>query len=293
MIDLEFIKELKTLDILAKKKVISSYAGERKSIRQGRGLEPIDHREYFPGDDLRFVDWNVYGRTEKLFIKRFEEDKSLTTHLLLDSSESMDFASGKETKFTYASKLAIGFCYLVTKENEKFGMGIFSDCIKTTLHDGRGKRQLHKAISLLNAEKTGGITNLRTASNQYTKLITTRSLTVLISDFLEPIEGIRDGIFHLAKKSRNFIVIHVADPMEKHMELAGDIRLEDLESGEKKKLYFSPKIRNKYEFRYMAHIEKVRAITESAGADFFSVTTDMPVFEVFFEIGNKTRRGGR
>lgn len=291
MIDLEFIEQLKTLEILAKKRIISSYAGGQRSLKQGRGIEPVDHREYYPGDDLKFVDWKVYARTEKLFIKRFEEEKSLTTHILVDASNSMDFGSGKYTKFNFAAMLALGFAYLVTKENEKFAIGTYSSQLKDVLQPRRGRKQFFKAVDLLNRQKLGDLTNLEKATDRYATLIRTRSLSIIISDFLEPIETIRRGIFRMAKKSKNLIVIHVADPAEKSLDWQGDIKLFDLETNQIKKIFFTPSMRREYGVKFMAHIEKVGEACNSVGADFFSVTSDKPVFDIFFQITHLTTRG--
>lgn len=293
MIDLEFIKQLKKLDILTKKKIISSYAGVKRSVRQGRGIEPTDHREYFPGDDLKFVDWKVYGRTEKLFIKRFEEEKSLTTHILVDSSNSMNFGSADLSKFDYASMLAIGFAYLVTKENEKFGMATFNSKLEDVLQPKRGRKHFFKAVDILNRQKLGGMTNLDHCSEAYAKMIKTRSLIVVISDFLEPVETIRKGLFRLAKKSRNLIVVHVADPIEIKLNWQGDMKLYDLETNQIKKIFFTPKMRNEYAVKFIAHLERTRKICDSIGADFFSISSNLPVFDVFFEITHITTRGHR
>jgi len=293
MIDLEFIKQLKKLDLLAKKKIISSYAGGKRSLKQGRGIEPVDHREYFPGDDLKFVDWKVYARTEKLFIKRFEEEKSLTTHILIDASNSMNFASKKTSKFDFASMLGMGFAYLITKENEKFAIATYNERLRDIMQPKRGKRQFFKALDVLNSQKLGGVTNLERACDRYSNLIKTRSLCIIISDFLEPINEIQKGLFHIAKRSKNLLVIHVADPAEKKLEWQGDIKLFDLETNKIKKIFFTPAMRRDYGVKFMGHIEKVRKICDSVGADFFSVSSDEPVFDIFFQITHLTARGGR
>jgi len=294
MIDTEFISQLKKLDLLAKKKIISSYAGGKPSLQQGRGIEPVDHREYYPGDDPKFVDWNVYGRTERLFIKRFEEEKSLTTHILVDASNSMDFASPQaagRSKFDYASMLAIGFAYLVAKENEKFGMSTFDTDLKHVLQPKRGRKHFFTAIDMLNSEKLGGTTNLRDCAGEYAKMIKTKSLVVVITDFLEPIETVKKGLFRLAKKTRNLIAIHVADPAEIRLDWQGDIKLHDLETDQVKKIFFSPSLRRDYAVKFIAHMERVRGVCDDIGADFFSTTTDEDMFKLFFEITNLASRG--
>jgi len=291
MIDLEFIKQLKKLDLLAKKKIMSSYAGAKRSIKQGRGIEPVDYREYFPGDDPKFVDWKIYAKTEKLFIKRFEEEKSLTTHILVDASNSMNFGPGKYTKYDFASMLATGFAYLVTKENEKFAIATFNEELKDVMQVKRGKRQFFTAIDVLNSQDLGGLTNMDHVGDRYADLIKSTSLCIVISDFLEPIETIRSGLSHLAKKSKNLLVIHVADRAEKKLDWQGDLKLYDLENNSIKKIFFTPAMRRDYGVKFMAHIERVRKVCNSLGADFFSVTSDDPMFDIFFQITHLNARG--
>lgn len=293
MIDTDFIKQLKKLDLLVKKKIISSYAGAKRSLRQGRGMEPVDHREYFPGDDLKFVDWKVYARTEKLFIKRFEEEKSLTTHILVDCSNSMNYTLQKShrTKFDYASMLAIGFAYLVTKENEKFGLSTFNMGLNNVMQPKRGKRQFFSAIDLLNKQKLKDRTDLELSAKQYSKIIRTRSLVVVISDFLEPLPTIRQGLYRLAKKAKSMIVIHIADPGEMRLDWQGDLKLYDLETDQIKKIFFTPGLRKEYAVKFIAHIENVRKVCKDVGADFFSFPTDKDPFDIFFEITHLTSRG--
>lgn len=293
MIDLEFIKQLKRLDLLAKKKVISSYAGSRRSVRQGRGIEPVDNREYFPGDDIRFIDWKVYGRTEKLFIKRFEEDRSLTTHLLVDASNSMDFSGQSERKYDFAAKLALGFAYLVTKENEKFALCCFSDRIDGLLPPKRGRRQFHNAIELLNRQQTQGKTAIGESLKKYASTIRSRSLSIVISDFLQPLDSINKGLLEMSRRSKSLIVIHVMDPAEKKLAMQGDVKLHDLETEGVKKIFITPEMRRDYAVRFMAHVEKLRKICDEIGADFFSVSSDDPIFETFFEITHIASRGRR
>jgi len=103
MIDTEFFNQLNRFSLMVRKRVSSVYAGSRRAVLQGKGIEIVGYREYMPGDDIRTIDWRVYGRTEKLYIRKFEEEKNVTTHILLDSSKSMDYSSNGMTKFDYAA----------------------------------------------------------------------------------------------------------------------------------------------------------------------------------------------
>lgn len=139
--DTEFFKDLERFALRVKKRVSTAYSGGRKSLRFGHGISPVGYREYRRGDDFKLVDWKVYGRTEKLYIREHEEERSLVVHILLDGSASM----GYDGKFGYASRLAAGFAYLATLENEKYAISFF--CKK--LYPGeakRGRRNLFQTI---------------------------------------------------------------------------------------------------------------------------------------------------
>ena len=124
MIDISFLAQLKKFHIIVNKKVTSSFTGSRRSSSTGQGIVISDFRPYTPGDDFRAIDWKVYARTDEFFIKKYEEERNLTTHVLLDVSKSMDYGTTKIKKFEYASMLALGFAYLSMRSNEKFNLSI-------------------------------------------------------------------------------------------------------------------------------------------------------------------------
>src|SRR5512137_550481 len=124
--DTEFFKELEKFSLLVKKRVSTAYSGGRKSLRFGHGISPVGYREYRRGDDFKLIDWKVYGRTEKLYVREHEEERSLVVQILLDASASMGYSD----KFAYASKIAAGFAYPATLENEKYAISLFSEDLK-------------------------------------------------------------------------------------------------------------------------------------------------------------------
>ena len=126
MIDISFLKELDRFNLVLKKRVLSRYQGERQSHAEGQGLVFADYKDYVPGDDFRAIDWRVYARTDKLHVRRYEEERSLSSHVIVDYSSSMDFGKGV-TKADYAAMLGLGFAYLALRENEKFQFSTFSE----------------------------------------------------------------------------------------------------------------------------------------------------------------------
>jgi len=280
MIDTSFFKELDRFSFMVRKRVSTAYSGSRRSILKGRGMEPVSYREYTQGDDFKIIDWKVYGRTEKLYVKEFEEEKSLTTHILLDTSKSMDFRN----KFNYAAMLALGFAYLVTKDNEKFSVAAFSEEIIIT-KPKRGRKYLSQTIDLLNSTELKGQTRFDYCMEKYASVIKSRSLVIIISDFMADADGIKNSIFRLG--DNELLLVQVLDPVEKNLDLGGEAKLIDLETDSKMDIYTSPRLRAEYQKKLNDHNAKIKETCNAVGADFYTVTTDKPVFDAIFEVVNK------
>ncbi len=282
MIDTEFFNQLNRFSLMVRKRVSSVYAGSRRAVLQGKGIEIVGYREYMPGDDIRTIDWRVYGRTEKLYIRKFEEEKNVTTHILLDSSKSMDYSSSSDgtTKFDYAAMLACGFGYLVARENEKFAISTFDEEIDIT-PPKRGRGYLLHMIDRLNELQLQGTTRFDHCTSQYSKMIRSKSLVVVISDFLTDLDSIRAGLYRLAPN--DLIVISVHDPAEYDLSIEGDVKLYDMETNDIRKTYISPKLKQDYKTQLDLHFGGIRETCMHIGADFFSFGTDLPIFDAFFK----------
>ncbi|MCS4541019.1 MAG: DUF58 domain-containing protein [Euryarchaeota archaeon] len=283
LIDIDFCKELDRFSFMVKKRVISIYAGARVSIKEGKGIDTVDYREYFPGDDIKSIAWKVYSRTEKLYIRRFEEEKNLTTHILVDCSKSMEF--GEIKKFDYAAMIGAGFAYLVTNENERFALSTYSDELKDIMQPRRGKRHFLDAVELLNSTSLEGKTRLNVCADQYSKIIRSRSLVIIISDFLEPLSSLDTGIYKIARGSHDLVLIQVLDPKEKNLEgVEGDTKLYDSETSEMRRTYISPAFKANYKKILDEHAGAIKKVCDDVGADFYSITSDTPIFDAFLEI---------
>ncbi len=281
MIKTDFFDELDRFNFLMRRRVSTVYAGSRRSVRYGKGIGIVGYREYMPGDDIKTIDWRLYGRTEKLYIRQYEEEKNLTAHILLDASSSMGFGSNGLSKFDYASMLATGLAYIVTKENEKFGISTFSEDVKI-MPTKRGTAYLMGMIDYLNNLKLSGKTNMERCIQEYSKLITSKSLVIVISDFLDKIDSINAGIYRLA--GHDLILLQVLDKQEWDIKLEGDVKLHDIETEKNVKTYISPKFKEEYLGKLQEHVHAIASTCDKVGADFFTFRTDKPVFDAFFEI---------
>ena len=275
--DTEFFKELEKFSLLVKKRVSTAYSGGRKSLRFGHGISPVGYREYRKGDDFKLVDWKVYGRTEKLYIREHEEERSLVVHILLDGSASM----GYEGKFAYASRLAAGFAYLATLENEKYAISLFCNKLYPA-EPKRGRRNLFQTIVELDRISPRGGTGLLAIADQVESLLKTTSLVVLISDLLGETDDILSCIYRLS--GHELVVIQVLALQETELRFGGDVKFVDLESGLPLITRVTEDERKEYLRRMAEHNDRIRAACSQVGADYFLMRTDRPIFEAFSEM---------
>jgi uncharacterized protein (DUF58 family) len=278
MIDTTFLKELDRFSIILKKKVLSNYQGERQCHAHGQGLVFADYKDYVPGDDFRTIDWKVYARTDKFYVKKYEEERDLSVHVIVDASASMNFGR-KIKKFDYASMIGVGFAYMALGNNEKFNFSTFSESLNY-LKARKGMGQLLSIVERLENLKIDGVSKLQESFEEYKKYIRNRSFIVIISDFLYDVEEIREVLSRFTK--HEVIVIQVLDPEERKLALYGDVLLEDSEIHTKLRTFISNRLLKSYRDKIEQHIFSVKDACEKAGADFISITTDRPVFEAFY-----------
>ncbi|HNQ54110.1 MAG: hypothetical protein BWY13_00379 [Euryarchaeota archaeon ADurb.Bin190] len=275
--DTEFFQELDRFSLLVKKRVSTAYSGGRKSLRFGHGISPVGYREYRKGDDFKLVDWKVFGRTEKLYIREHEEERSLVVHILLDGSASMDY----EGKFSFASRLAAGFAYLAAADNEKYAISLF--CKK--LYPGepkRGRMSLFQSIEDLDATKPHGGTSLKAVADQMDSLLKSTSLVVLISDLLGKTEDALYSIYRLA--GHELVVIQVLARSEMELDYSGDIKFVDPEGSEPVITRITEAERSEYLKKLSQHNHQIQEACRQVGADYFLFASDRPVFDAFSEM---------
>jgi len=222
----------------------------------------------------------VYARTENYYLKNYEEERSMTVHILVDSSSSMNY--GKPyTKFEFASMIGVGFAYLALKENEKFKFSTFDEHV-ATFRSSRGRGHLAAMVHYLNSMKPRGKGNFKESMDSYRKYIKGKSVVIIISDFLTDPDIVEKAMVNFAKQEVK--VIQVLDRVEKDMLLQGDLRLEDLESNSTMRTYISARLREEYKNRLNDHTAKIRQGCHRFGAHFEQVISDEPIFDAFFRI---------
>ncbi|MFC6988475.1 DUF58 domain-containing protein [Haloplanus sp. GCM10025708] len=278
-IDPDFLDELDRLDASLKQQTSSLKKGEHESPNVGEGLTFSDYRRYAPGDDTRLVGWRLYARTEELFVKQFEEERNLTVHVLVDASGSMDFGDGDHHKFEYGAKLGLGFAYLTAEEHNEFRFSLFRD-EPERLDTGKSNRgEVLRLVDRLNDVEPSGDADFGTAFEAYAESIRSRSLVVVVSDFLGDLDALETGVAALSRN--DVLLVHVLAPEELDPDAGGDTIFEDLESDLTRRTYFGTTLEKRYRQRLEEHVEAVAERCRDLRATHVTVRTDEEFFDAF------------
>jgi uncharacterized protein (DUF58 family) len=281
VITTDFLKSLDRLQVILKKRVYSDKQGSHSASHGGEGLVFRDFKAYAPGDDFRHIDWRIYARTDKFYIRRFEAERNLTVHILVDSSASMNFGSNKHTKFEYAAEVGLGFAYIAMRNNERFNMSTFTEHV-TAFKPRKGAANLAYLFDYMGELRIEGKSDFLQSMEEYRKRITSRSFIVFISDFLYDLNTVEE-IISRYRKSQVYMV-QVLDIQERDLQLSGDVILEDAETQDKVRTFISARLKNNYQQKLEEHIAKLKEICERNGASFISVSTNTPIFETFYHM---------
>lgn len=272
----EFLAQLERLSLLSRRVFRGSVKGERRSPRRGHSVEFADYRQYGVGDDLRYVDWNIYGRLDRLHVKLFVDEEDLCLHLLVDGSASMGF--GTPAKLEYAARLAgaLGFVGLVSFE--RVGVGILRERVSEGWPPTRGRNQVVNMLNFLTSLRAAGRTSLNDALADYAVRSREAGLAVVLSDFLDP-GGFENGVRALLERRFDVHLVHLLDPTEMNPTLAGDLRLEDVETGELRDLTVDAEAIRAYRDRLYQFLERIETFCRTKEIGYHRVITDTPVEE--------------
>ncbi|MFI5460574.1 MAG: DUF58 domain-containing protein [Isosphaerales bacterium] len=229
----EVIRQVARLDLRAKFIVEGFIAGLHASPFQGFSVEFSEHRKYSPGDNIADIDWNVYAKTDRFYVKKFQAETNLTGYLVMDLSGSMGYTYRQElTKFEYSISLAAALCYLMIHQQDPVGLIAFDQKVRQSLAPGSKRSQLGNILSLLAKLKPAGTTQIEESLHQVASMIRHRSLVMLFSDLLGDPETILKAIHRLRFKGHDLIIFHILDEAEAEFPFEGMLRLEDNETNE-------------------------------------------------------------
>lgn len=239
----EFLAKLEQLELVSRKIFVGRLKGERRSKRRGTSVEFADYRNYAPGDDLRHLDWNVYGRLDKLFLKLFLEEEDLHVSLLLDNSLSMDF--GSPTKLHYGKQVAAALAFIGLVNHDRVRIDAFASGLGSGLSGLRGRSQMWRIVQYLEQLSASGSSNLTAAAKSFALRHEGKGIVVVISDFLDK-HGYEDALRYLLARNLDIYIIQVLAQEELEPELAGDLRLVDAEDDDIAEISVSPALMKRY-----------------------------------------------
>jgi len=272
----EFLAQLERLSLLSRRVFRGRVRGERRSPRRGHSVEFCDYRAYGVGDDLRYVDWNIYGRLDRLHVKLFVDEQDLCLHLLLDASASMDF--GAPTKLEYGARLAAALGFIGLVSMERVGVGVLRERVAEGWPPTRGRNQVMNLFDFLGRVRPAGGTTLNDGLQNYARRAREPGLAVVISDLLDP-GGFEAGVRALLEHRFDVHLVHVLTPEEMNPELAGDLRLVDSETGEVRELSVDGDAIRAYRERLRQFLERVEAFSRTHELGYHRVTVDTSVEE--------------
>ena len=275
-IDPATLMHLKSLEMRAKHVVEGFMTGLNRSPYHGFSVEFTEYRQYTQGDDLRHLDWKLFARSDRYYIKRFEDETNLRCLLLLDDSRSMNFGSRGYSKSEYARTLAATLGYFLNTQRDAVGLAKFSSEIDDFIPPRYRVGHLRRILVSLEREAIGTSTHLSKPLEQIAERLNKRGVLVLISDLLAPLETLELSLGALAARGQEVVVFHVLDPEELRFEFTAPEMFEDLESQDQ--LYVDPAaIRTEYLKRFGKHLEAVEAICARLGLTYHRMPTDSPL----------------
>jgi uncharacterized protein (DUF58 family) len=286
LFDEAFLKKLEYLYIVSKKVFTGRTRAERRTKKTGAGIEFADHRDYAAGDDLRYLDWNIYGRMEKLLLRLFEEEEDLSIYLLCDVSDSMRM--GSPPKLAYAMQITAALCYVGLANLDRVSIVTFSDTLRDRLPPARGKGRIFKVFEFLRGVVPGGETRLGPAMRAFVHQNKRRGLAVLVSDFYDP-DGYEEGLNLLRYNRFEPFAIQLHDPAEARPRIKGDLQLIDCETGEVREVTVSAGLLEAYAREHERYLKELADHCTTKQVPHFLADTSVPFDELVLKI---FRRGG-
>ncbi len=270
------LRKLNQLTLVASRVRSGAIKGERRSSHRGSSVEFADYRNYTAGDDLRRLDWNIYARLEKPFIKLLEEEEDLAVYVLIDGSRSMDWGEGEEHKFNYALKLAAGIGSIALSSGDLLSVGFLQGGrVAAEFSPSRGGYALPRLFKFLESLEAKADTDLNASLKAYAVPPHRAGLVVLISDLFAA-DGYESGLRQLLSRGHEAALIHVLAPDEIDPPLAGDLQLTDIETNAQQDVSIDGGLRNLYKARVREWIQSIQTDCRKHGIRYLDLVTNQP-----------------
>ena len=272
----EAISKLDNLQIKAKKVVEGFIVGLHKSPYHGFSVEFSDHRSYGPGDEVRHIDWKLWGKTDRFFVKRYEEETNLKAHIIIDQSASMGYSSHSMSKLEYSKILGASFSYMLIKNQDAVGLYMFNSKIKKTIPPRSTRSHLNLILMEMNKIKPRSQTDIAKALHECADKTHKKGLVILISDLMDNPEKILKGLKHLLYKGHEVLVFHVLDPREIDFDFKERVRFKDMESGQE--IVTDPRqLKKSYQKQFNKFMNFYKQNCGKNRIDYIPIKTDQPL----------------
>jgi uncharacterized protein (DUF58 family) len=292
LIDPRTLMRIKSLQIRARVAVEGFIKGIHRSPYHGFSVEFSEYREYSPGDDPRYLDWRLYARSDRYYVKRFEDETNLRCYLVVDTSRSMGYRSLSYSKSDYGRTAAATIAYFLSTQRDAVGLLTFEDRITEYLPARHRPGHLRRLLAALEREPLGRSTDLVGPLEQIAATVRKRGLIILISDLLAPTESLKTRLGYLRSRGHDVVVLRVLDPAEVQFGFTTPAMFLDVESG--REIYIDPSAaRSEYLRRFAVHADEIERSCVDQGIEYQLITTDTPLELVLFDLLKARMRRGR
>ncbi|MEK6798550.1 MAG: DUF58 domain-containing protein [Planctomycetota bacterium] len=277
LLDPEFMRKLDQLALTSRKIFAGKLRGERLTKRRGESVEFADYRNYVAGDDLRFLDWNIFARLERLFIKLFLQEEDLHVSILLDVSKSMNW--GEPDKGLFARRVAAAIAYIALINFDRLSLYTYADGLVDQLCGVRGRRWMFKVMAFLQNLTYNGASNLSLAAKQFAIRHPQPGIVLVVGDFYEK-AGYEPGLRYLLGRRYDVYVLQTLSPDELDPQLAGDLRLTDVEDADAAEVTVTRALLNRYRQTLRAYCEELKEYCSRRGVNYLFTTTEVPFDQI-------------
>ena len=277
LLDPEFMNRLDQLSLVTRKIFAGKMRGERLTKRRGDSVEFADYRMYVSGDDLRYLDWNIYARLDQLFLKMFLQEEDLHISVLLDMSKSMNW--GEPNKWLYVRQIAAAIAYIGLVNYDRVSLYAYANGLQRELTGLRGRRWMYKGIEFLTTIEADGVGNLAHSCKQFAIRHPQPGIVLVLSDFFEK-GGFEEGLRFLLGRRYDLYVVQTLSPEEVDPPFVGDLRLMDVEDDDAAEVTVSRALINRYKHNLQAYCGELKEYCTRRGINYLFTTTDVPFDQI-------------
>ena len=286
----EIVSKLKGMELRARMVVEGFIAGLHKSPYHGFSVEFAEHRQYMPGDNIRDVDWKVYAKSDRYYIKQYEEETNLKSYLLLDCSSSMAYQSGDRIrKIDYARLLSGALAYMMLRQRDAVGLVTFDEKMRKYIPPRSKTGHLNVLLNELAVQEPSSTTNISSTLHDMAERIKRRGLVIIMSDLLDDAEEIISGLKHFRYNNHEIILFHILDPRERDFAFPREALFKDMETGEE--ITTLPhQIKGEYAAQAKAFSDEISTACRQANIDYHPIDTNMPFDKALYAFLSKRER---